>query len=82
LNVRLAIGAEKQSYLRGEQRELGIGGALGMFISKKKYNELVASRDYWRKQAFELANTLDRNVNNLQKIAMILERVYCKGETK
>ena len=49
-----------------------------MFISKKKYKELVADRDFWRKQAFDLAYTIDRNVNILQKITDILEMAYSK----
>lgn len=49
-----------------------------MFISKKKYNELVESRDFWRKHAFSLAYTIDRNVSILQKISDILDKAYNK----
>lgn len=31
-----------------------------MIISKKKYNELVEARDFWRNRAFEMAITNDR----------------------
>lgn len=49
-----------------------------MFISKKKYKELVDSRDFWRDHAFSLAATIDRNINILQKISDILDKAYNK----